>query len=203
MKIADPPKELLEQRPALAFEEVVFHPETSPTITTKPPAKYTKALHERICEELKKGQSRQGAAARAGITAATLSEWIRRGQAGDPWLYRFAQDVDIAENSFEADAVAVVVDSFSSTDPNERDVEKAQWMLERTRPSRYSKQVRTAVENQIQQFLQRLEHHLDPETFERVLAIYLGQSAAPLKANPELVVASDDATGTIADAEIE
>lgn len=192
MKVADPPKELLEQRPALAFEENVLHPETTPTITGKPPAKYTRALHERICEELRKGQRPQGACARAGITTATFYEWVRKGKAGDPWLYEFAEDVEIAFNTAEADALDTVTQGFRETDPEKKKPEDAKWYLERARPDGYSKQVKTAVEGQIKEFLQRLEHALEPALFERVLAVYLGQ--APSGASQEMTLLPENAS---------
>lgn len=181
-----PPKELLEQRPVLIGDESVVHPATHEVIAGKPPAKYTKAVHDRICEELSKGQRAQGACARAGITTATFYEWVRRGKEGDPYLWQFAHDVEIAINTAEADALDVVTDiGFRNPDPDARDVEKAQWFLERARADGYSKQVKTQVESQVRDFMIRLENALLPlparmmtgsELFELVLAVYVGQT---------------------------
>lgn len=186
-KIKPPPKDLIDQRPALAGEVYVQHPNTSPSIG-EPPRKYTRAVHERIVEELKKGQRPQGACARAGITLATFHEWVRRGKAKDPWLYEFAEDVEIAYNTAEATALEAVTEGFRSTDPAIRlnHTEEAKWFLERARPDGYSKQVKTAVEGQIMQFMVRLEAALDPLTFEKVLAVYLGQSPAAELGNKEV-----------------
>ncbi len=172
-----PPKELLEQRPALANEVDVQHPSTGPCIGD-PPRKYTRAVHERICDELRKGQRAQGACARAGITTSTFYEWMRRGKAGDPWLHEFYEDVELAFNAAEATAVDVVVESFSTKDVLARDTDNAKWFLERARADGYSKQVKTAVEGQIRDFMMRLEKALDPATFEKVLAVYMGFSTA-------------------------
>lgn len=172
-----PPIALLEQRPVLAGNEDVKHPLTNPIIGD-PPRKYTLAVHERICLELSNGQRPQGACARAGITVATFYEWIRRGKAGDPHLFQFAEDVEIAFNTAEAKAVDVVAAGFKEGDTANWDPERAQWFLERARADGYSKQVKTAVEGQIRQFLERLEAALEPALFERVLAVYLGQAPA-------------------------
>jgi len=166
-----PPKDLLEQRPALADEVDVQHPSNGECIGD-PPRKYTRAVHERICEELRKGQRAQGACARAGITTSTFHEWMRRGKEGDPWLREFFEDVEIAFNEAEAKAVDVVVKAMDD------DPEHAEWFLERARADGYSKQVKTAVEGQIRDFMMRLEKALDPATFEKVLAVYMGFSSA-------------------------
>lgn len=183
-----PPKELLEQRAVLAEEIHVDHPMTTDKPMGPPPAKYTKALHERICEELRNGQRPQGACARAGITLATFHEWVRRGRNGDPWLYEFAQDVEIAYNTAEAVAVDTVVEAFTTKDPELRDPDAAKWFLERARPDGYSKQVKTAVESQIKEFMLRLEAALDPKVFEQVLAVYLGQSPAAQFGEKEVAI---------------
>ncbi len=176
MPTRKPPKALLEQRPALADELDVQHPSNGVSIGD-PPRKYTRAVHERICEELRKGQRAQGACARAGITTATFYEWMRRGKSGDPHLYEFYEDVEKAFNEAEAHAVDVVVGSFSQKKASDNDREAAQWFLERARAEGYSKQVKTAVEGQIRDFMMRLEASLDPASFEKVLAVYMGFSS--------------------------
>lgn len=169
------PKELLEARPALEGEEVP-HP-TNGAYIGPPPRKYTRAVHERICDELRKGQRAQGACARAGITVSTFHEWIRRGKSGDPHLWQFAEDVEIAFNSAEAEAVDAITEGFRlGDDTGKKDTDAAKWFLERSRPDGFSKQVKTAVEGQIQQFMVRLEAALEPRVFEQVLAVYMGQA---------------------------
>lgn len=164
------------------------HPSTGPCIGD-PPRKYSLAVHDRIVAELEKGQRPQGACARAGITVSTFHEWIRRGKSGDPHLYQFAEDVEIAYNKFEATAVDAVVEGVLSADAGTRlsSTEEAKWILERARPDGYSKQVKTAVEGQQKEFILRLEAglvHMPPQMlsgeqiFGLILAIYLGQSPA-------------------------
>lgn len=168
------PEKLIEQRPVLEGEpDIEQH--TQQAKLGRPPRKYTKAVHDVIVQELQRGQRPQGACARAGITTATFYDWIQRGKSGDPWLYEFAEDVEIAFNEAEAKAVDVVNDVMGSEDDEMR-FKAATWKLERTRPDGYSKQVKTAVEGQILQFMQRLEKALDAATFEKVLAVYQGHA---------------------------
>lgn len=177
--MADIPKELLEQRPVLEGDPTVVHPDMGNVGIGKPPRKYTPAVHEKIVEELRKGQRPQGACARAGITVAMFYDWVRRGKQGDPHLYQFAEDVEIAFNEAEASAVDVITEFIEDKSPDASPklrLEAAQWRLERSRPDGYSKQVKTAVEGQIKEFLLRLEKALPPHIFEMVLAVYLGQS---------------------------
>lgn len=151
--------ELLEQRPGLADEEDVRHPLTNPVLGDAP-RKYTKAVHDRICDEIASGQRPQGACARAGITMATFYDWMRRGKDGDPWLHQFAEDVEVAKGKAEAKAVDVLTRSgFEAQDMDSDDVK---WWLERARPEGYSKHTVQLVDDQQKEFLARLEAALLP-----------------------------------------
>ncbi len=147
--------------------------------------KYTQAVHDRICEELRRGQRPQGACARAGISKATFDNWIEKGLRGDPALIQFAEDVELAYNEAEAKAVDVVTSSGFNGEMSADDVK---WWLERARSEGYSKQVKTTVENQQAEFINRLERTLmnmpgrymtGPQVFELVLSIAAGQSRLP------------------------
>lgn len=179
------PPELLAERPGLAYVENVTHPSTSPPSNAAPPRKYTIAVHERICEELKRGQRPQGACALAGITVATFYEWVRRGKSGDPYLAQFAEDVEIAYNTAEAIASGVINEGFTSDNPELRNVESAKWFLERQRSDGYAKKVKTEVESQVQEFLSRLEAALStmpsqlmdgPKVLQLIYSVYLGKN---------------------------
>lgn len=187
MKLPEPPQELLEQRPGLVGDPSVRH-EAMGVPLGDPPRKYTRAVHDVICAELEKGQRPQGACAKAGITMSTFHNWVKRGKEGDPWLYEFAEDVEIAINLAEHKALGVITDGFNAEDPDKIDPERAKWFLERTRSDGFSKQVKQVVENQIQDFLLRLEAALDGPTFERVLAVYLGQAPTAQIGNKEIRV---------------
>lgn len=174
---SDPPKELLSARPVLDGDPTVAHPDMGLPLGS-PPRKYTRAVHERIVLELRKGQRPQGACARAGITLATFHDWVRRGKSGDPWLFEFAEDVEIAYNEAEAGLVDVITEATEDAEDKKTGVEAAKWLLERTRADGYSKQVKALVDKQIEGFMIRLEKALEPHIFEKVLAVYLGQAVA-------------------------
>lgn len=148
----------------------------APATQGKPPRKYTPAVHKVIVDELRKGQRPHGACARAGITLNTFHDWIQKGKNGDPWLAEFVEDVEIAYNSAEASMVDVLVEAAGDREDRKNALDASKWLLERQRSDGYSKQVKTTVEKQIEQFLVRLEKALDPSVFEQVLAVYLGQS---------------------------
>lgn len=189
----EPPAKLIETRPVLEGDPTVVHPDTGMPLG-RPPRKYTRAVHDVIVQELKRGQRPQGACARAGITVSTFYDWVNRGKSGDPHLFEFAEDVEIAFNTAEAEQVDVIQNTVRGEDP-ELALKAAQWSLERTRADGYSKQVKTAVEGQILQFMQRLEKTLDAATFEKVLAVYMGHApsaAAELEAKVVTDATEDD-----------
>lgn len=163
-----PSSAITEQRPALENEP-------APKKIGKPPPKYTPAVHETIVQYIKEGNRPHVAAGMAGITSHTFYNWLQKGKAGDPHLWQFAQDVELAEHAAEGEAVKVLKKAFAD------DPEAAKWWLERARSAGYSKQVKTLVESQLQEFMKRLEEGLPPEIFEMVLAIYAGQTVPAAK----------------------
>lgn len=173
-----PPKELLEQRPILEGDPDIRHPSMGNIGSGNPPTKYTKAVHDTIVAELRKGQRPQGACARAGISVTTFQNWVKWGKEGNPWLEQFAEDVEIAFNAHEADLVDVVHNITTKSESDDTKLKAATWKLERARADGYSKQVKTLVDKQIEAFMVRLEAALDPATFEKVLSVYLGQAVA-------------------------
>ncbi len=186
------PPELIAARPHLAGNLDERHPSMG-LPPGKPPAKYTIALHEKICEHVRNGNRPVVAASLAGLSAATFYNWMQRGREGDPHLCQFAEDVEQAFNQAEARALAVVTESFTSEDPDKRDPENSKWFLERARSAGYSKQVKTVVESQIADFIQKLESELEPALFHKVLAIYLGFSNGEHVPRKELTSGSDEA----------
>lgn len=165
------PEGLLEQRPTLADEVSVEHPENGAPLG-KPPAKYTRGVHDAIVQAIRDGNRPHVAAGMAGITPSTFHHWMQRGASGDPHLWEFSQDVELAKHVAEGEAVKVLKKAFAA------DPDAAKWWLERARSDGYSKQVKTLVESQIEEFMKRLEEGLPPEIFEMVLAIYAGQTVA-------------------------
>jgi hypothetical protein len=175
------PEGLIESRPGLEHDPSIA--KSAPeAVLGNPPAKYTTAVHESIVNSIREGNRPHVAAGIAGITPATFYDWMKRGASGDPHLYQFAQDVELAKHVAEGEAVKVLKAAFKD------DPDAAKWWLERARSDGYSKQVKTLVESQIEEFMKRLEEGLPPEIFEMVLAIYAGQTpATPPEEKPPAV----------------
>lgn len=167
--------ELAQLRPAVEDSQV--HDPDAPKPVGRPPRKYSKAVHEIIVQELRRGQRAQGACARAGITVNTFQNWIQLGKNGDPHLAQFAEDVEIAYNAAEADVVEGLLEVTNDAEARVSDkLEARKFWLERQRADGYSKQVKTLVDKQIEGFMRRLESALAPHIFEQVLAVYLGHN---------------------------
>lgn len=163
------PQELIEQRPALNDLPHAAQESINGIPGFREPKKYTRAVHDVIVTAIREGNRPQVAAGMAGITGATFYEWVRRGKEGDPALWEFAQDVELAQHEAEGAAVKVIRDA-AKMEP-----ELAKWWLERARADGYAKQLKVQVDEAINAFLNRLEAALDPETFHKILAIYAGQ----------------------------
>lgn len=185
------PDELIASRPCLEGDPSETHPSMG-LPPGRPPVKYTPAVHEKICERVRAGDRPVVAASLAGITASTFHSWIQKGREGDPHLAQFAEDVEIAFNEAESIALGVVTAGFNSPDPDKRSSEDAKWFLERARSAGYSKAVKTVIEGQIQEFMQRLETALDPATFHRVLAVYMGFDRGESAPKKELTVGGEE-----------
>ncbi len=170
-KRKEPPPELLEQHPCLAMEAEAFHPSTSPCHGT-PPRAFTAAVHNSIVSEIRKGNRPVVAASLAGIGQGAFYEWCRRGREDDPHFAQFVADIDQALAEAEATALGVITSSF--TDPETRNSDDAKWYLERSRAFAYAKQVRTAVDSQLAEFINLMETSLPPAIFAQVLSVYMG-----------------------------
>ena len=171
------PAELLATRPGLAHDVTAEHPSNGPPIG-RPPAKYTRAVHDSIVASIKQFNRPLVAAQIAGISSTTFHHWMRLGKEGNPHLWEFADDVEQAMAFAEGKAIEKVV-AAAAEDP-----ENFKWWLERSRPEAYSKDVAARVNGELENFVKRLEIQLDPATFERVLACFAGQATPVTAALP-------------------
>jgi hypothetical protein len=90
------------------------------------PPKYTRRRHERICELVAEGNSREASAALAGIAPATLTEWLREYPG-------FSADIKKADGIAERDSVQTIRRA------SRRSWYAAAWWLERRHPTRWGK----------------------------------------------------------------
>lgn len=158
-----------------------------------PPARYSLGVHQKICENIKAGNRPVTAAQMAGIPSHIFYRWMNAGKNGDPHLYQFAEDVEIAIGEFEGKMTQKVVEDADV------DAKSAQWVLERRFPEGYSKEVDAKVQAQQAAFLKHLEEHLSPAEFFKVLAItsgFTGNEVSQLNAKPELEEPQEGADST-------
>ncbi len=146
-----------------------------------PPAKYTPAVHQMVCDLVKKGHRPVAAAQQAGITSHTFYRWMNMGKAGDPHLFDFANDVEQAVAIFEGVLVDTVVDA------SKEDAKHAEFLLERRFAEGYAKDVDAKVNGIMTDFITKLEAHLTPSEFDKVLTVISGvrQQSAPSPAQLE------------------
>lgn len=112
----------------------------------------TDEMHERIVNTLRLGNYVEHAASYAGISRATLYNWLKKGdsardrrEAGetldehDERYARFSEDVDAAR------ATAIVRNVSIIQQAAQTNWQAAGWWLERTSPQHFSRQVRTEL----------------------------------------------------------
>ncbi len=168
------PDNLVATRPALADDYTAQHPENGASVGPVP-VRYSRAIHDLICDHIKAGNRPHVAAQMAGIPSATFYKWMQAGRANDAHLWEFARDVELAEGCAEGAALKVVVEAFKD------DPARAQWYLERGRGAGWSKEVNTRVEAAIGDFMMRLRDGLDDETWRKVLAASSGEAMPELE----------------------
>jgi len=112
----------------------------------------TDEMHDRIVQTLRLGNYVEHAASYAGISRATLYNWLKKGdaarakaEAGEPLddneqrYARFSEDVDTAR------AAAIVRNVGIIQQAAQTNWQAAGWFLERTAPQHFSRQIRTEV----------------------------------------------------------
>ncbi len=152
-----------------------------------PPVKYTIGVHNQICENIKKGNRPVTAAQMAGIPSHMFYRWMNQGKAGDPHLYQFAEDVELAIGFFESTVVAAVVDDI----PN--DIKSAHFLLERRFPEGYAKDVDAKVQAIMSDFVARLQEALTEPEIAKILSIYNGARNGSAQGAFQLMAKPDDA----------
>lgn len=110
-------------------------PSPPPPTRAGRPTKLTPAVQEALVDLLKKGVTRQAAAAAVGIGYATLTEWVARGERRDPDrrtgedFAEFAAVLRGAEAEFEALTIARLQEyAAAGANPDWR---AQAWLLER------------------------------------------------------------------------
>lgn len=107
------------------------------------PSKFTEETKAKVVQALRGGNYRNVAAQYAGISHATLRNWLKNGQ--DPENYpdyaEFLEQVEKAEADGEVASLALIRRAASDGNWN-----AASWMLERKSPERWGKRDMTKIE---------------------------------------------------------
>ncbi len=146
------------------------------------PTLLTPEVEKAICDNILLGLAAEEAAEMSGVSASTFYGWKRRGQLEATRLTRaprakarpketpyleFLQAVKKAQLEFKRTHVVRVQQA------GREHWQASAWLLERRYPKEYGQKV--LIEQQVREELEaavdRLEQRLDPETFERVLAV--------------------------------
>lgn len=96
------------------------------------PSALTPEVQRKVLAALRCGLSRAAAAARAGVGARTLRDWMARTDTTEPYA-SFRAEVEAAEGACEA-RLAAVVFKAALEDPNQ-----ARWLLERRFPASWGR----------------------------------------------------------------
>lgn len=134
------------------------------------PSKLTPQLQNRILKLIEAGCFADDAAFEVGISEATYHDWLRRGRLAEQPYADFLEAVTRAR----AKARNVRVKRMLRGDSEGRSFGAGRASLEylsRTQPKRWSQRVSVKVEEELGDFLDKLERELDRETYLKVLSV--------------------------------
>lgn len=127
------------------------------------PSKFTPEARKAIVNSLKAGDFLEVAAAKAGVSARTAHEWMKRGGRGEKGYAEFLTDVEAA-NAHAESAYRGILNKAAS----EGTWQAAAWVMERRFPQRWQLKVREGVENEHRAFIEALRGELTSAEFGRV-----------------------------------
>ncbi len=102
-------------------------------------SKLTPNRQKTIVRLIEQGNYASVAVAAAGISAVTYYDWLKRGRSGEQPYANFLNAIKKAESKAEAALVAGIKDAGI------KQWQAMAWLLERTRPQRYSRQDRQPI----------------------------------------------------------
>lgn len=123
------------------------------------PTKLTPELQEMFCEIISKGNYINVACDALGIGTTTYELWNKKAQEGDISYVGFMCAVKKARSEAELRHLGIIDEAATP-----RNWQASAWILERTRPDRYSKRDRIAVTAQIGPMLEQIAN--PPRTVE-------------------------------------
>lgn len=106
------------------------------------PALFDDLRAKRAVDAVRAGLSRTAVAAKAGVSRATLLDWLARGRDGEAPYANFLDRVRVAE----AEAEQLMVECIRTAALDPKYWQAAGWWLERARPSEWAKREPKHVE---------------------------------------------------------
>lgn len=142
------------------------------------PTSLTPALQAVIVRHIEAGNYRATAAAAAGVHRNRMSEWEKRGEAGEEPYAGFACALQKAEAEAEIGLLAEIRAARpGATGISGADVWQAKaWMLERRFAARWCARVRQQVAEHVDALTEKLK--ADPELHRRVVDVLADQEPA-------------------------
>lgn len=153
--------------------------------------KLTPKTHAKIVRLVREGLYLDAACAEAEIGVQTMRDWRLRGADKPDSIYgKFAADIELALRQDEARTVltherlsAATVEgkgkcqdcgsevTVSVPVPSNVQLHALQWKLERKFPKRYGNRIKVTqeIETEMDAMLSKLQKHLSPEEYSRVL----------------------------------
>lgn len=119
------------------------------------PPKLTPISQAKVVEAIANGNTRDVAAAYAGVNRATLFAWLAKGEAAESGLYRdFLDAVKMAEARAVVEAVAIIRTAARTS------WQAAAWWLERKYPDEWGRKDRVAIEDLLKREAERMADDL-------------------------------------------
>lgn len=141
------------------------------------PEKLTPEVADRILSAIRAGNYVETAVAFAGLRKDTFYQWLRRGAEQPKGIYReFSDAVKKAQAESETGQVATIRKASLEY------WQAAAWILERRFPRKWGQKVRISVEEELREFVERLESRLPPDIFEKVLEASAGDFSGEIRA---------------------
>jgi transposase len=130
------------------------------------PTKLDDLTAKRICDAIATGNTRRCAATAAGVSYATIKQWVRRGRAGEEPFAAFLARLEKADAEDEAKAVKGIVDAAQAGT-----WQAAAWWLERRRSDRWARREAASTEERERRHAMRLETATREELVRAALSV--------------------------------
>lgn len=130
------------------------------------PTKLNATIQAAVVKAIATGNTRDTAAAYAGVNRATLFEWLARGRRELTGLYR-----DFADAVEKAEADAIVISVALIRTAAQRNWQAAAWWLERRYPDEWGRKDRLSIESLKRTEAEKMARELGIEVEEVMVAI--------------------------------